>query len=287
MHTALQARLLEEIVQVIPQACQLWVAGHSVGMMRKAKELHRHDPESVVFLDFGEKDFDQSVTLAPVAMDRGFWKRTLNVVLDDLADLVAPTRVVLCEGRARGPESNRAGFDARCYTAIFSQEFPDTDLVSVGNEADVRTDRLQLGEANQALVSGTSVVRLVDRDAKTQDEIDDLVEGGVRVLSRRHLESYLLDDEVLIALCESLGQPEKSNEIIEAKKEAVSASVGRMNPPDDLKSAAGGIQVAARTFLTLTQGGSSAETFMRDILAPLITPTMSVYQELKNDIFVS
>lgn len=40
-----------------------------------------------------------------------------------------------------------------------------------------------------------------------------------------------------------------------------------------------------RTILGITQAGNSANTFMRDTLAPLITPDTNTYAELKRDIF--
>ena len=61
MHTKLQSELLEEIYRLIPDSCQLWIATHSLGMMRKAKELSQINPGSVAFLDFDNINFDEPV----------------------------------------------------------------------------------------------------------------------------------------------------------------------------------------------------------------------------------
>jgi len=283
--TRLQARLLAELVQLVPDQCQLWIATHSIGMMKQAMDLQSVNPEQVVFLDFGGKDFDAPVQLTPVEVDRDFWASTLSVALGDLAALVAPGKVVLCEGQPATVGGTKAELDAACYRTIFRKDYPDVDFLSVGNADAVQRDRLGVGQAIQTLNRGTIVVRLVDRDDRSVQEIDDLQRNGVRVLSRRHLEAYLLDDEVLTKLCEVSAAPEKVSDVLAAKQDELGESRKRGNPADDVKSAAGPICVATRQILGLTQAGSTTDALLRDTLAPLVAPEMSVYSELKLDIF--
>ena len=61
--------LLEELYNLISLTnSQLWIATHSIGMVRKAQDLWRDNPDSVVFLDFGKDEhgkdinFDEEVT---------------------------------------------------------------------------------------------------------------------------------------------------------------------------------------------------------------------------------
>jgi len=286
MHTRLQASLLQELFDLIPEKCQLWIATHSIGMMRRARDLQEENPDKVVFIDFFDQDFDQPVTLQPKQVDRAFWANTLSVALDDLAHLVAPKRVVLCEGRpARAVGDDKAEFDAKCYRKIFNAEFADTDFFSVGNASEVQADTLQVGKTIQALVSGTNVVRLVDRDDRSEQEIFQLGVSGVRVLSRRNLEAYLLDDSVLQALCVTLGHSDKMVDVLEAKQRAIAASVARGNAVDDVKSAAGDTYTAVKRILALSGCGNNTEAFMRDTLAPLFKPGLAAYDALKCDIF--
>lgn len=288
LNTRIQGALLVLLLDLTPPQGQLWIATHSIGMMRKAQDLWASDPSQVVFLDFEGKNFDQAVTLTPVQPNRDFWTRVLRVALDDLADLIAPDRVVLCEGRpARGTNLARAEFDARCYRHIFADEFPRTDFVSVGNAVDVAQDRVELGRTIQALVSGTRVVRVVDRDLRSEQEIRDLTASGIRVLSRRHLESYLLDDEIIRALCVSIGKQELTMTVLNARGSALASSVGRGNDPDDMKSAAGEFYVAGWQILALTGAGSTTEAFLADTLAPLLRPGTAVYAALRADVFGS
>ena len=102
-------------------------------------------------------------------------------------------------------------------------------------------------------------------------------------MSRRNLESYLLDDEVLRKLATANGKDENISEIL-AEKEKILASITD-RAEDDLKPARGQIYVACKKILGLTRIGNNAEEFMRETLAPLIKPGMKVYDELRHDIF--
>ncbi len=286
MNPRLQGTLLEELMSIVGERGQLWVATHSVGMMRKAQQLWSSDPESVAFLDFDGHDFDTPVSVTPVRPNRQFWSSLLAVALGDVAGLVAPDHVVLCEGRpATHANPARAEFDARCYRAIFAAEFPNADFVSVGNSADVANDRLEVGRTIQAIVSGTRVTRLIDRDLRTPQEVEDLARGGTRVLSRRQIESYLLDDEALALLGTAGDRPVEPSRIIALRNDAIQASVERGHDSDDWKLAAPGFYASVRRELALQRPGGTVEAFLADVVAPLIRPGMAVYAELREDIF--
>jgi hypothetical protein len=285
LNTRLQAKLLETILTLLNADSQLWIATHSIGMMREAQQLHAQNADDVVFFDFEGHDFDQPVVLAGVHPSRDFWARQLRVALGDLADLVAPDCVVLCEGKPAHGNVARAEFDARCYRRIFAHERPGTDFVSVGNAVEVQHDRVELGRTIQTLVSGTVVIRLIDRDMRSPQEVSDAQASGIRVLRRRHLESYLLDDDVLRTLAESVGKAHLGTEVLAAKADAIANSVARGNDTDDLKSAAGELYTKARQLLGLTGAGNTTESFLADTLAPLVAHPLPVYDELKEDIF--
>ena len=140
-------------------------------------------------------------------------------------------------------------------------------------------------ETLHRLIGGMEVVRVIDRDDRSEEEVADLVNDGVRVLSRRNLESYLFDDELLQALAESAGKEAKIEELLSEKANIVATSSG--GSVDDLKPASGQIYVACKQELDLTQVGNNTQAFMRDTLAPLVKPEMVVYAELKRDVFGS
>ena len=114
--SGLHGRLLEAILDLIPKEAQLWIATHSVGFVRKAYELMR-EQNNVAFLDFSGRNFDQSELVTPCTPDRAFWQTTYRVALDDLADLIAPSNIVICEGKETAGDT---GFDSECYNQIFT-----------------------------------------------------------------------------------------------------------------------------------------------------------------------
>ena len=286
MNARLQAELLSVLYELIPEKCQLMLATHSIGMMRRARDIEAEHPGSVVFLDFGGRNFDEPQVIEPTVPDRAFWGSVYDVALADLSALVAPERVVICEGEPKNKASGKNyAHDAQCYENIFRHEFPETQFVPGGSADEVTEDRRGIAYALGVLTLGTEVVKLIDLDDRSPQQVADLNKSGVRVLSRRNLESYLFSDEVLTALVEWL---DKSGELIELLAKKQSIRVARSGvPADDLKPVSGEIYLACKQLLGLTQLGNDAKTFMRDTLAPLIKPGTKVYDELRRDIFGS
>ena len=281
IHTKLQGQLLEELYNLIPEKSQLWIATHSVGMVRKAQDLWRSDNNSVVFLDFGkdefgrDRNFDGEVTIKPAKPNPDFWVQTYDVALGDLSELITSECYVFCEGE---------DFDAECYQNIFKERIPVTRFISIGGRNNVvnAVSKLKGKIAKAAKVSG-----IIDRDRATEQEIEEATKKEVRTLSRKSIESYLLDDEVLTKLSEHYDKPDETQNLLTAKNEALKkqTSEGKSKSPDDLKPIAQDIHVAAQNALKSVNLGNSKESFMRDILAPLIQPGMKVYEELHGNIF--
>lgn len=284
LNTRTQAALLRELLALVPQNSQLWIATHSIGMLREARDMWRKSPQDVVFLDFEDCQFDEPTVLTPVAPTRAFWERTLRTALDEVASLVAPEIVVVCEGSPRAVAARNADHDATCYDTIFAAEYPDAKFLSGGNSSDVETDRLALVQAIRALVTGAKVIRLIDRDGMTDQELTEKRAEGVSVLTRRHLEGYLFDDEILTRLCEDRNKPEAVRPLLAAKATAISRLTHIQRPCDDLKSVGSDIFAAAVRHVG-GRLGKDHKSFMRLVLAPLVTPDTRVYEELRQDIF--
>ena len=288
MNTKIQGALLEELLGMIPGNSQLWISSHSIGMMRKARELHAADPGSVVFLDFGGCNFDNPTVITPQSPTKAFWQSILDVALDDLSSLVAPSQVVICEGNPLGPVNGKnVEQDAKIYTTIFSSEFPDVTFISAGSSSQVSGDFLGLALALPRIAVGMRVKRLIDLDDHAPMDVTEFNTQGITVLKCRHIEAYMFDDEVLKALCASFGKQAESDVVLAAKQKAIEDSMVRGNPPDDIKSAAGAIYTETKKILRLVQPGNDKNAFMRNTLAPLIRPGMSIYDQLKESIFGS
>ena len=180
MNARLQAALLEELYSLIPDRCQLMLATHSIGMMRKARDIESACPGSVVFLDFEDHEFDQPRVIQPTIPSRAFWNKAYSVALDDLAALVAPERVVICEGHPKTQHAVRNhSHDSRCYDTIFEYEFPETRFVSMGNNQDVSRDSHGLARTLGLLIDRLEIIQLIDRDDRSDNEIADLAQEGV------------------------------------------------------------------------------------------------------------
>lgn len=284
IHTNAQAKLLHELFKLIPDNSQLWIATHSFGMMKEAKRLMETHPNEIVFLNFDNNyNFDQETIITPSSnCDFILWNKMKEICFDDYADFILPEKIVLCEGSTEG--NKRKDFDKQCYENIFKKKYPNVAFYSWGNCEDINKEE-QLLKFVQSLSPQTEIIKLIDRDDKSDEEIKDLNQKGVRVLSCRHLESYLLDDEVLEKWCDSVKKTDKKQDLLNIKTQALEESKNRGNAPDDFKSAANDICTKGQKLLEQTQRGSNGDAIMRDTLSKLITRDMKVYQKLEQDIF--
>jgi len=278
----LHGQLLKQLLSLVPKDGQLWLATHSIGMLRSARDMQRQGCSGdVVFLDFDQK-FDQPVVLSPITPGAHFWKRALSTAVGDVADLVAPEIIVFCEGSNPDHQLGE-GTDAKVYEKIFASDMPEAVFTSLGASNDV-TGRFGDGVSRLfATIKGTSVVRLVDGDNQSPSERAGLNKRGIRVLSRRHIESYLFDDEVIRALCANLKRETEVDAILKIKRDVVDASVNRGHPADDVKKWCSDFRAKATKALGVP--GQTDHGFMIDILAPLVTREMRIFQELKTNIF--
>ena len=289
LSTKLQGALLKELYRLVPDNSQLWLATHSIGMVRTAQEIRADQPEHVAFMDMGfrpdgePRNYDEPQTIEPADPDHSFWSRHYAVALDDMAELLAPDRLVLCEGSTQ--DDDHPALDESCYNRIFAREFPQTRFVSVGPATTVEKRMRDLLPVLDRIIGGMAIVRFRDRDALTPEEINDKRAEGVRVMTEyRNIESMLLSDGVLLKLCDSHGRPDCFAAIKTARDNAL-ARLGVKCARDDLKPAAQAVHQAASIQLELPRAGESKHSFMRDVLAPLVTAETPEYQRLKNDIF--
>lgn len=278
LHTSVQGRLLREMAEVIPGDSQLWVTTHSLGALRAAQSIEAESPGTVCILDFDGVDADSSGTLVPTTLNRVVWDKMLSVTIGDLADHVAPGVIVICEGSSTG--NRRKDFDAKVYDRVLGTHEPGIVFISGGSAEEVKKAGDYLRNVLSAILPRAKVVSLIDRDDRTATEIGDEESKHHIVLGKRNLESYLLADDVLWAFVDSIGQPERFNEVVQIRERALRSSQARNNPPDDLKSAAGEFYDELRKTFGLQAMGNTAEAFMRDTLAPLIRPGMRTYDEL-------
>ncbi|MDC1069077.1 AAA family ATPase [Candidatus Kapabacteria bacterium] len=286
LHSKLQGKVLKELYDLIPDNSQLVLSTHSIGMMRTAVQMQKDNPDKVVFLDFHDKNPDEEIILTPVKVSRDLWKQTLAMALDDLSELISPKQIVICEGRPRNLNGKNLEFDAKCLRNIFNPYLPEVDFISIGSEKDVTSERIDIVSTLQLLNKGIEFIKIIDKDDRSETEISDLLADNIKVLQKRDIENYLLDDEIISKLCLSVSQEEKIEACLKIKADAIKNSIEkRQNPEDDIKSASGEIYVNLKKELLLTQCGNNVFSFLRDTIAPLITEDTEVYKKLKKEIF--
>ena len=264
MGLSAQGRLLEVLYELIPGKSQLWLGTHSIGILRASKKILEKNPGKVVFLDFSGHDFDQKVEMKPIIKpDRELWQKLHQSVLEDLSGLLAPEKVIVCEST-----SGNKGFDARCYNKIFAENHPDALFVSAGGKGELD----KIIPILQDVIQKSEIFTVRDRDDLLDEKRDELIQEGIRVLNRRSIEDYLIDHEVLDKFANDEGLDAcQLQELKDLNGNNAKARVGKMYQ-----------KIRKEYGLTV---GDTKEEFLSDVLAPLFSENMAVYQELENDIF--
>lgn len=283
MHTKLQGKVLRELFLLIPGNSQLWISTHSIGMLQEAEEIEKANRGTVAFLDFGGRDFDTDQIISPTKIGKAALEKFYELAFGDFAKLMLPSKIVFCEGDTNG--GNRKDFDKKIYSKIFEDTHPEAFFISGGSCNDIENIEKVHGQIIKALLKDTEIIKIVDRDDRSPQEIADLAQKGIRVLHERNIESYILDDEVIKKLCESVGKVDEYENCIKDKATALEASKSRGNAADDYKSARGEIYNALKKRLALTKCGNNSDSFIRDTICPLITPDTNVYKKLEEEIF--
>jgi predicted ATPase len=283
MHTRLQAKVLKELFNLTPVNSQLWISTHSIGMLKQAEDLEKEFPGSVVFLDFDNRDFDLTEVINPATIDKTIWDRFFDLAFADFSQLIAPKRIVFCEGTSQGRKYR--DFDAQIYSRILGNKYHDTKFISIGSSSAIENIENQSVKIVSNILKSSDILKFIDRDDKSPQEIEELAQRGIKTSKRRHIECYLLDDQIITKLCTEVNKPELLADCLQAKLTAIQDSVNRGNPADDIKSASGQIFTELKRILSLTQCGNNKCAFLRDTLTPLVTEDTTIYKELENEIF--
>ncbi|MEL7600362.1 MAG: AAA family ATPase [Proteiniphilum sp.] len=283
MHTRLQSKVLAELYHLTPETSQLWISTHSIGMLKQAELIERANPGTVIFLDFENRDFDSTEVMKPAQIDKAIWDRFFDLAFADFSQLIAPSRIVFCEGTSQGRKYK--DFDAQIYGKIFEEKYHDTKFVSIGSSTELENIENQSVKIVSNILKSSTIIKFVDRDDKSDQEVQENTNKGIKTSARRHIESYLFDDELITKLCKSVGKSELTQTCLDAKNQAIKDSIERGHPADDIKSASGSIFTELKSLLELTKCGNNKCAFIRDTMTPLVTRDTAVYQELEYEIF--
>ncbi|MFA6076867.1 MAG: ATP-binding protein [Candidatus Paceibacterota bacterium] len=258
LNTAIQRKLLTEIEKLVPDNCQLWVATHSIGFLRALQEELK-DKSSI--FDFSAKDyFNGTMEIKPIATTRDNWQRIFQTALEDLTGLMAPKRIIYCEGKLQN------SLDEKLFNIIFGEEFHDTLFLSSGSKDAVQKySAIALTVLNKAF-SDVEIIALIDRD----DDLEEMKQGKtiIRKLVRREFENYLFDKQLLKKYCEKNGKEFKESEYDSLVVNIVD---------DEVKD--------KRSDILKKSCNSSLSADIKIDLASLITKDDDIYKNLRKEIF--
>lgn len=268
--SAIHGRLLDAMMQLIPIRSQLWISTHSTGFVRRAVELSR-EKDNVAFLDFSGHNFEELVELKPTRPNQTFFRKMYDVLQDDLAGLIAPACIVLCEGTE--------GTDAGIYNMIFEESHPDTLFVGRGSSSTV--EKGDVISVLEAVIPNVRVLRLIDRDDMPELSRDEYMSNGIRVLRRREIENYLWDKEVIRTALQNIGADENTIEDILREYPFQNSKLDDMKSDNLLQ----GLFERIRQGDGILQPGRNRREFAFSHLAQALRKTTQVYEELREDVF--
>ncbi|MEA4820800.1 MAG: AAA family ATPase [Erysipelotrichales bacterium] len=278
LNTAIQRKLLIEINKMIPENCQILIATHSIGFLRALQD-ELNDISQIIEFKEDNKWASESYTLLPMVKSRYNWQRLFSTALDDLTGLIAPKRIVYCEGRAE-PKSGgvERGLDAIVFNNIFNEAYPETLFISSGGNTEL-DQRSEIAISILSKVfSEVEILVLKDRDMasgkmtteENRKQYLNLNPDNHRVLGRFEIENYLYDREVLQKYCK--------NESLQFDEESYNSFVTDISN-QQLKDETGRIKNICNIV-----GSINAEVFKKK-LSTLISPDMTIYKELERVIF--
>lgn len=278
INTSIQRKLLVEIDKLVGENCQIWVATHSVGFLRALQEELKDNCQIIEFKQ-GTNWASELITLNPIAPTRSNWSSIFSTALDDLTNLVAPKRLIYCEGRDNpGLNGKEKGFDAQVYNTIFAEKYTDTQFISSGGNTEL-DQRSGIAIAILTKVfAEMEIWVLKDRDMASGKIVDEAARQNYltnnpafhRVLKRYEIENYLFDKEILKKYCTKHSLVFKEQEYDAFVPDIIN---------DNIKNSSNHI----RNFCSIV-APINPEIFKKN-LAELITAETSVYAEFQDCIF--
>ena len=131
---------------------------------------------------------------------------------------------------------------------------------------------------------GTKIWRLIDRDDMTDSARHERIQQGVNVLTRRELENYLYDPDVLTRFCERENKLDLVSSILAKAQELLN---GEQTEFVDLKPITRELLDYIQKTTRIPNLGKDRREFALEHLVPALREAPNILDELERDIFRS
>jgi len=277
INTSIQKKLLIEINKLIGDNCQIWVATHSIGLLRALQEDFKDISQIIQFKD--DNYASEEKILVPIDKNWQNWKEIFRVAIDDLTELVSPRQIIYCEGKDVASNTGQEnGLDANVYNKIFSEKYHDVMFVSSGGNTELDQRSEIAIKILSKVFSDLDILVLKDMDMASGATVTEdmrsrylrLNPENHRILTRWEIENFLFDKEILKKYCADSGLDFNEVEYDKFVTDIIN---------QDVKKEFSQI----KSFCGITTN-ISKEKFKID-LAGHITNEMDIYKELEKCIF--
>jgi hypothetical protein len=214
--------------------------------------------------------------LVPIVKSRNNWQKIFQTALEDLTGLVAPKKIVYCEGKKEADDNGaEAGIDAQVYNQIFEESEPDTFFISSGGNTEPdKYSAVALKVLNKAF-KDVELCLLKDKDinadgsSTTDVQRQDFIAANPtmnRMLKRKEIENYLFDYEIISKQYPTVTSEQYNKKISDIQN-------------GDVKNIIGELMALCGISTGINQNG------FKLLLSRQIVPATTVYKELLECIF--
>ncbi len=204
LHPTLVFRLIETLKEIGEGTNQLILFTHSADLISTY-----YATGNVFFIDIEKQEGNQVGQLSDL---RDRHVATARMIGTNLGLFAVGKRLIFVEGA-------ESSVDRLTYHKIAQRSLPNSYVIPIGSVNNINTLSEVTGELQQAIF-GINLFMIRDHDGLSDEQVENLHKNPhVRCLSRRHIENYFLNPDILAKVAEHFYQdPSKADSTqIEAK----------------------------------------------------------------------
>jgi len=181
LHPQLAFRLIQALLS-IGENNQFFLFTHSGELITSFAD------QQVFYIDTHNKDRNQARNLNEIADDPQLSK----MLGQNIGTFAVGKNVIFVEGQ-------QASIDKSLYQGVARQVFPDSVVIPVSGQENIMA-LARIRDTIQSTMWGISMFMIRDRDGLTEEQVRSMesgTDGRLKILKRRHIENYFLDEDLL------------------------------------------------------------------------------------------